>query len=103
MNLKIYTLNTAHQEQRKNRKGVANMTDKQYKSQKAIAETLNLVLMAILNDNELIDITKNALIISELLKADEITKAFEIVAHRKSNARSVTHYEKMKKRGKFPR
>ena len=56
------------------------MTDKQYKSQKAIAEAFNLVLMAILNDNELIDITKNALIISELLKADEITKAFEIVA-----------------------
>lgn len=56
------------------------MTDKQYKSQKATAEAFNLVLMAILNDNELIDITKNALIISELLKADEITKAFEIVA-----------------------
>lgn len=56
------------------------MTDKQYKSQKAVAEAFNLVLMAILNDNELIDITKNALIISELLKADEITKAFEIVA-----------------------
>lgn len=56
------------------------MTDKQYKSQKAIAEAFNLVLMAILNDNELIDVTKNALIISELLKADEIIKAFEIVA-----------------------
>ena len=30
-------------------------------------------------------------------------KSAAIVAHRKSNARSVTHYEKMKKRGKFPR
>jgi hypothetical protein len=71
------------------------MTDKQYKSQKAIAEAFNLVLMAILNDNELIDITKNALIISELLKADEITKAFEIVAEiERKYKKTVSHISK---------
>ena len=56
------------------------MTDKQYKSQKAIAETLNLVLMAILNDKaEYLDISKKALIISQLLEVGEIKKAYEIV------------------------
>ncbi|MBP3387795.1 MAG: hypothetical protein J6L23_04585 [Clostridia bacterium] len=72
------------------------MTDKQYKSQKAIAEAFNLVLTAILNDKaEYLDITKNALIISELLKADEITKAFEIVAEiERKYKKTVSHHAK---------
>ena len=56
------------------------MTDKQYKSQKAIAEAFNLVLTAILDDKaEYLDISKKALIISQLLEVGETTKAFEIV------------------------
>lgn len=68
------------------------MTDKQYKSQKAIAEAFNFVLMAILNDKaEYLDISKKALIISQLLEVGETTKAYEIVA---DNKKTVSHIAK---------
>lgn len=72
------------------------MTDKQYKSQKAIAETLNLVLMAILNDKaEYLDISKKALIISQLLEVGEIKKAYEIVDNiEQEYKKTVSHLTK---------
>ena len=91
MNLKIYTLNTAHHEQRKKER-CDNMTNEQSRKNTAQLKALFLLTLEMSKDvDEALEMFLMALELEKFLATDDIIKVREIVADNKKTTTAQSH------------